>query len=696
MNTMRHVLAGLALAAACSSAAAMDQPATVPAGGQAGPSGVMLGNFDRGTRPQDDFYRYVNGSWLARTEIPADKSNFGMFQVLQDSVEKNLKVIAESAAAADSPAAGSNEQLIGDFYASFMDEARAERAGAASLEEPLREIDAIADRKNLVEYFGRTQRHFVSAPPGIADFGAAAPLRLAVLPDAKQPDRYALYLTQFGLGLPDRDYYLGDEPRYAEIRRQYQDYLADLLRMAGREGAEASAAAVVDLETRLADAQWSQVQLRDVEKSYNPYAVADAGRLMPGFDWQAWLAAAGLPELERLIISQPSYFEALAAMLEEIPLETWKDYLRVRRIDDYAPLLSRAFVQRHFEFNEGVLTGAIEMRPRWKRGLQQVEFVMAEMLGQAYVKRHFPPRAKRRMDELVANLLRAFGESIDELEWMGTDTRAEAHRKLAAITVKIGYPDKWKEYPGLVVQRDDLVGNVFRAREANYRREVAKLGRPVDPGEWFMAPQTVNAYYNPLANEIVFPAAILQPPFFNIDADDAVNYGGIGAVIGHEISHGFDDQGRKFDDTGALRDWWTPEDDRRFQARTAELVKQYSAFSPLEGLNVNGELTLGENIGDLSGLAVAHKAYLISLAGEAAPEMDGLSADQRFFIGWAQIWARKYRDDELRRRLLTDPHSPSEYRVNGIVRNMPAFLQAFGVKKGDGLYLAPEQRVRIW
>ncbi|HSQ68963.1 MAG TPA: M13 family metallopeptidase, partial [Steroidobacteraceae bacterium] len=644
MNTMRQLLAGLALLAACASAAATDQPVTVPAGGQAGPSGVMLGNFDREMRPQDDFYRYVNGGWLARTEIPADKSNFGMFQVLQDSVEQNLKVIVESAAAANSPVEGTHEQLIGDFYASFMDERRAERAGAAPLQGPLREIDAISDRAGLVEYFGRTQRHFVSAPPGVADFGVAAPLRVAVSPDAKQPDRYAAYLTQFGLGLPDRDYYLGDEPRYVEIRSQYQAYLADLLSMAGRDGAAGSAAAVIELETRLARAQWSQVELRDVEKSYNPYQLAEAARLMPGFDWQAWLAAAGLPALERLIISQPSYFEALAAALAEVPLETWKDYLRVRRIDDYAPLLSRAFVERHFGFNAGVLTGAAELPPRWKRALQQVEFVMGDVLGRAYVERHFPPEAKRRMDELVANLLRAFGSSIDELDWMGKDTRDEAHRKLAAIAVKIGYPDRWKEYPGLAVRRDDLVGNVFRAREANYRREIAKLGRPVDRDEWLMTPQTVNAYYNPLANEIVFPAAILQPPFFNLRADDAVNYGGIGAVIGHETSHGFDDQGRKFDDAGALRDWWTPEDDRRFQARAEELVKQYSAFSPLPGLNVNGELTLGENIGDLSGLTVAHKAYRISLAGESAPELDDLSGDQRFFIGWAQIWARKYRE----------------------------------------------------
>jgi predicted metalloendopeptidase len=673
------------------------EPAAASTEGTGPRSGLMLGNFDRSVRPQDDLYRFVNGGWLARTEIPEDKSNYGMFQVLADAVEKNLKVVAESAAAgAGTAPRDSAVQRVGDFYASYLDEAAAERLAATPLQAPLAEITGIEDAKALVQYFGRTQRHFVSAPPGIPDFGAAAPFRLAVMPDAKQPDRYALYLTQFGLGLPDRDYYLEDEPRFVEIRAQYLDYMAGLLDAAGREDTAAAAARVLELETKIARAQWSQVELRDVEKSYNPYTIAEANALTPGIDWAEWSRAAGLPAIDRLIISQPSYFQALPGLLSEVPLETWQDYLRVRVVDDHAPLLSREFVERHFEFNGKTLTGMQALPPRWKRGLLQLEFVMGELLGKAYVERHFPPEAKQRMDQLVANLLDAFGRSIDELEWMGPATRKEAHLKRDSITVKIGYPDKWKEYPGLEVNRGDLVGNVFRAREANYRMNVAKLGQPVDRSEWFMTPQTVNAYYNPLANEIVFPAAILQPPFFDMTADDAVNYGGIGSVIGHEISHGFDDQGRKFDDKGALRDWWTAEDDERFQALASRLTAQYSAYSPLPGLTVNGELTLGENIGDLSGVAVAHKAYAISLDGAEAPVLDGFTGEQRFYMGWAQVWARKYREDELRRRLLTDPHSPSEYRVNGIVRNMPAFFSAFEVKPGDGLYLPPAEQVRVW
>lgn len=659
------------------------------------PSGVLLGNFDRAVRPQDDFYRYVNGTWLARTEIPADKSNYGAFGALQDAVERNLHVIAEESATAAAPA-GSPQQRVGDFYASYMDEARANELGAAPLAGPLAEIDAIRDRKGLVEYFGRTQRLYVTAPPGVADFGAAAPFRLAVAPDAKNPDAYTVYVDQFGLGMPDRDYYLGEEARFVETRGKYQSYLARLLELAGRPNAAASAAKVLELETRLARAQWTKVELRDVEKGFNPHTVAEANALTPGIDWNVWRAAAQIPAQDRFIIGQPSYFKAMAEAVRSVPLATWQDYLRVRVVDDLAPLLSDGFVQAHFEFQEATISGAKEIRPRWKRGLQQVEFVIGDALGRAYVEKHFPPAAKQRMDELVANLLRAFGTSIDELEWMGPETRREAHAKLASFTVKIGYPDKWTEYPGLEVRRGDLVGNVLRARESNYRRNIGKLGQPIDRSEWLMTPQTVNAYYNPLGNEIVFPAAILQPPFFDMNADDAVNYGGIGAVIGHEISHGFDDQGRKFDGKGALRDWWTEEDNTRFQARAGRLVEQYAAFSPLPGLNVNGQLTLGENIGDLSGLAVAHKAWRIALGGEPSPVLDGYTGEQRFFIGWAQVWARKYRDDELRKRLLTDPHSPAEYRCNGIVRNMPAFVEAYGVKAGDALYLPPEQVVRIW
>jgi predicted metalloendopeptidase len=466
--------------------------------------------------------------------------------------------------------------------------------------------------------------------------------------------------------------------------------------MAGRDGAAVSAKAVLALETRLAGVQWPKVELRDPVKAYNPYDLKAAAALTPGFDWPRWLAAAGIPATSTLIIGQPSYFEGMAAALREVPLDVWKDYLRVRVADDYAPLMGGKFEQAAFEFRERTLAGLQQMRPRWERGLQQVEFVMGEPLGRLYVAKHFPPDAKAHMDALVQNLLATFAASIDELDWMGPATRRAAHDKLAKFTVKIGYPDKWQPLPDVTVRRDALVANVMALREANRVREFADVGRPVDRSRWRMTPQTVNAYYSPLTNEIVFPAAILQPPFFDARADDAVNYGGIGAVIGHEASHGFDDQGRKFDGDGALRDWWTADDDAKFQGRSSRLVDQYASFSPLAGTNVNGKLTLGENIGDLSGLTVAYKAYRRSLAGREAPLLDGFTGDQRFFIGWAQVWPRKFREEELRKRLLTDPHSPTEYRVNGVVRNMPQFDSAFDVRPGDKLYLPPDLRVTIW
>jgi predicted metalloendopeptidase len=647
------------------------------------PSGVLLGNFDPTVRPQDDLYRFVNGTWLAKTEIPADKSNYGAFTALQDGVEVNLKAIAEDAARAGAPA-GTDQQLVGDFYASFMDEAQIEGQGLKPLEPELARVAAIGERKALLDYLGRAQL-----------LGILNPIALAILPDAKRPDVYTVWVDQSGLGMPDRDYYLSDEARFKEIRGKYEEHIARVLALAGRKDAKAVAARVLAFETRLAKASWAPVDLRDVDKVYNPFDVAGAGKATPGIDWSGWLAAVGIAN-DQLIVGQPSYFVELGKALGGAPLATWKDYLSLRVIDAFSPYLSNAFVQEHFDFYGRTLTGTPELKPRWKRGLAETEAAMGDLLGKVYVARHFPPEAKHRMDELVANLLKAYAVSIDELDWMGPDTRREAHDKLANFTVKIGYPEKWKEYPGLGIRRDDLAGNVLRAREVNAKREFAKLGKPIDRTEWYMTPQTVNAYYNPLGNEIVFPAAILQPPFFDMNADDAVNYGGIGAVIGHEISHGFDDQGRKFDGKGVLRDWWTADDNTRFQARANQLVAQYSAFSPLEGMNVNGQLTLGENIGDLSGLAIAYKAYRLAQGGQPAPVIDGYAGDQRFFIGWAQVWARKYREDELRKRLLTDPHSPAEYRCNGIVRNMPAFAAAFGVKAGDGLYLPPEQVVRIW
>jgi putative endopeptidase len=676
--------------AACASAPEATAPAPVAAPAPAAPaaavrpSGIFLANIDRSVRPQDDLYRFVNGAWLAKTEIPSDKSNYGAFTILQDGAEKNLKAIAEEDAAAGA-AAGTDRQLVGDFYSSFMSDAQAEKLGLAPLEPELARIDAIKDRQQLLDYLARAQ------VLGVDNF-----IDTDVFADARNPEINTVWLTQAGFGLPERDYYFSREKRFTEIRAAYQSHIEKVFQLAGRKEAAAVAKRLMAFETRMAEASWPAVKMRDIEKLYNPMSVAAAEKATPGIDWTRWLGGMRVTDAAQIVVAQPDYFAAVGKAIKDAPLATWKDYLRLRVIDSYSPYLSAAFVNENFDFYGRTLTGTPELKPRWKRALGELENSVGDLLGKEYVARHFPPEAKRRMDQLVSNLLKAFDGGIADLGWMGPETRRAATDKIRNFTVKIGYPSKWKEYPGLAVSSGDLVGNVMRARESNARRDLAKIGKPVDKTEWGMTPQTVNAYYNPLANEIVFPAAILQPPFFDMNADDAVNYGGIGAVIGHEISHGFDDQGRKFDGKGVLRDWWTEEDNKRFEARAGALVQQYSAFSPLPGMNVNGQLTLGENIGDLSGLAVAYKAYQIALGGQSAPEIDGFTGDQRFYLGWGQVWARKYRDDELRKRLLTDPHSPSEYRCNGIVRNMPAFQSAFGVKAGDKLYLPPDQTVRIW
>jgi predicted metalloendopeptidase len=655
------------------------EPAAHPLG-----SGVILQNFDRSVRPQDDFYRFVNGHWLKNTPIPADKSNYGSFNKLADEAEANLRVIVEEAAGAKA-AKGSEQQLIGDYYTSFMDEGRAEQLGLAPLQPELDRIAAIKDREQLLAYLSRAQLLLIDTPIGAQIFA-----------DAKNPGINTLWVTQSGLGLPERDYYFNTDQRFTEIRAAYEKHIDNVFRLAGRKDSAAVAKDLMAFETRLAKASWPAVKMRDIEALYNPVSVEAAEQATPGIDWSQWLTGMTLPGTGQLVLTQKDYFQEVGKTLADVPLATWQDYLVLRTIDAYSPYLSKAFVDENFDFYQRTLSGTPEIKPRWKRALAEIESSTGDLLGKEYVKRHFPPEAKVRMDALVGNLLRAFDTSIDELEWMGPETRKEAHDKVRNFTVKIGYPTKWKDYDGLVTRPDDLLGNVLRAREVNVKRELAKVGQPVDKTEWGMTPQTVNAYYNPLANEIVFPAAILQPPFFDLKADDAVNYGGIGAVIGHEISHGFDDQGRKFDGKGVLRDWWTEQDNERFMARAGKLVQQYNAFSPIPGMNINGELTLGENIGDLSGLAVAHKAYRLALDGKPAPVLDGFTGDQRFYIGWAQVWARNYRDDELRKRMLTDPHSPSEYRSNGIVRNMPAFAEAFEVKAGDKLHLPAEQQVRIW
>ncbi len=649
-------------------------------------SGLLVINFDKSIRPQDDFYRFVNGAWLAKTEIPADKSNYGIFTVLDDLSQKRVREIVEAAASqtADNHA-DPDTQRVGDFYASFMDEATVESLGLKPLAGEFARIGAIRTPRDLAVAIGRLQR-----------IGVAQPFAYFISIDKKNSNQYISYVYQRGIGMPDRDYYLSDDANMKDTREKYRAYVRDLLAAAGDADAAATAENIITLEKRLAQVQWTRVQNRDAEKTYNKFTVAEAQSLLPGFDWRAFFEGVAAPKVDVLVAAQPNFFNALGLALQEVPLAQWRDYLRYKLIDAYAPYLSSRFVNLNFEFNGRVLSGTSEIEPRWKRGVAAVDNAIGELTGKVYVAKYFPPQAKQRATQLVANLQRAYAEGIDRLEWMSPETKQQAHAKLAKFTPKIGYPDKWKDWSQLVVRRDDLVGNVMRANIVDSDRNVAKLGQPVDRTEWSMTPQTVNAYYNPPANEIVFPAAILQPPFFDATADDAVNYGAIGGVIGHETSHGFDDQGRHYDGDGNLKNWWSDADDKEFRARTAMLVKEYSSFSPLPGQFVNGELTLGENIADLAGVAMAFRAYKLSLNGKPAPIIDGYSGEQRFFIGWAQVWARKYRDDELRKRLLTDPHSPSEYRVNGIVANQPGFYSAFDLKPKDKLYRDPKDRVKIW
>lgn len=666
--------------------AAPPQPAA-PAAAPVRSSGVMLQNMDRNVRPQDDFYRFVNGNWLAQTSIPPDRSNYGTFTLLQEGAERDLRAILEEAASNPNKQSGSDSQKIGDYYASFMNEAGIEAAGLKPLEPELARIARIASKKDLAQYIGYDQRAVVSQP--FAYFVAI---------DEKNSTQYTSVLYQTGISMPDRDYYLSDKPELKKVRDKYRQYVADLLAAAGTPNATAAADKIVKLETQLAQAQWTNVQNRDAEKTYNKYDMAGLHKLMPHFDWAAFLAGAQIPpdKVDGMVVTQPSFFQALDKLIAQTPIADWRTYLRFKLLDTYAPDLPAKFVQLSFDFHERAVSGIEEMKPRWKRGVNTVENAIGELAGKVYVERHFKPEAKRRIDELVSNLKVAYSQGIDDLQWMTPETKQKAHAKLALFTTKIGYPEKWRDWSKLEVRPDDLVGNELRAGAVVFDRNIDKLGGPIDKTEWLMTPQTVNAYYNPPANEIVFPAAILQPPFFNVDADDAINYGAIGGVIGHEISHGFDDQGRRYDGHGNLNDWWATADNDEFTKRAKALGEQYSALAPIPDGHVNGDLTMGENIADLAGITMAYRAYKLSLGGKEAPVIDGLTGDQRFFIGWAQGWARKYREDELRKRLLTDPHSPSEYRTNAVLMNVPQFFQAFDVKPSDKMWRAPEERVTIW
>jgi len=650
-------------------------------------SGLNLAAMDKAVRVQDDIFDYANGHWLKTTAIPDDRTSVSTDSMLSDRTLDELRGIVEAAAGETSAPADSEVRKLGELYASFMDEAAVEAAGLGSLKDELARIDALKSRSELPALFAHLNRIGVSTPYGIG-----------VGPDARDATRNAAGVDQDGLGMPDRDYYIrDDDPRLLDIRGRYLKSVEKLLTLAGQTDAAAQAKVVLALETRIAKAQWTRTELRDPVKTYNKIALTGLDAATPGYHWQAYLAAVGVAgKSDYLIVGEPSYFKAFGAMVQTEPLSAWQSYLRWRVVSTFAGVLPKDFVSADFEFYGTALRGTPQIRPRWKRGIAVVEEGIGFGLGKLYVARYFPPATKASMEKLVEHLLSAYRQDVMQLDWMGPETKKQALDKLDHLHRKIGYPDKWRDYSGLVIRRDDLIGNVMRANEWEFKYQLDKLGKPVDHDEWLMTPQTINAYYRPDLNEVVFPAAYLQPPNFDPKADDAANYGAIGATIGHEMSHGFDDTGSQFDASGTLRDWWTKEDHARFAAKTAALVVQYDAFEALPGYHVNGKLTLGENIADNSGLAVAYKAYRLALNGRAAPVIDGYTGDQRFFLAFAQSWMAKVRDKQSIVWLKSDPHSPYAARATIPVSNQDAFYEAFGVKPGDKMYLPPDKRVHIW
>ncbi len=647
-------------------------------------SGIDLSTIDHTVRPQDDLYQHVNGAWLKATEIPDDRPLEGTFTALRDGSELAVRDIIEEAAAKGDAASGI-ERKIGGLYNSFMDEAAAEAKGLNPIRQRLEDVYATGSATDLIGLAGRLFR---------SDVGGLFYIYPA--PDAGNPDRVLLYTGQGGLGLPDESYYRDE--KFAPTVAAYRTHVATMLALAGREDAEAAAERVVDLETKLASHHWDNVTLRDPQKTYNLKTAEQAADLFPLL--ATWFEAADIAgdKRQEIVVSTPDFFSGASALLDTEPLDAWRDWLAMRVISAAAPYLSQAVVDANFAFYGTTISGTPRNKDRWKRGVAVVEAALGEAVGQIYVARHFPESHKAKMQTLVGNLIEAYRSSITEVGWMGSDTKAEALRKLDGFRAKIGFPDEWIDYSAVEIDPNDLLGNVERAHNADVDRHLDEVGKPVDRNKWLMTPQTVNAYYHPMMNEIVFPAAILQPPFFTADADDAVNYGGIGAVIGHEIGHGFDDQGSQFDGGGALRNWWTDEDRQAFEKLTARLVAQYDALSPAAapGHHVNGRLTLGENIGDLAGLAIAHKAYRISLEGRDPEVLDGLTGHQRFFASWAAGWRQVIRQEEAIRRLATDPHSPNEFRTNAIARNLDAFHEAFEVTEQDEMWMPPAERVSIW
>jgi putative endopeptidase len=647
-------------------------------------SGIDTQFTDDTIRAQDNFYQHVNGKWLSSVQIPPDRAIWGSYATLRDTVAGQLRDLIQNAA--DNPAADPSERKIGDLYASFMDTQRLDALGARPLNLDLAKIDAIEDKRKLPAFLAHLNR-----------IGANAPYGTGVTQDAQDPQSYAVVLEQGGLGLPDRDYYLSADPKFTDIRAKYQAHVETMLSLIDDRNAQSDAKSILSLETVIARAQWTKVANRDPVATYNKIALANLGVLIPGYDWRAYILEAGLKgRVDSLIVAQPSYVQALGHILTTTPLPVWKAYFKWVLVNNAAPYLAKPFVDAHFAFYGATLKGVPENLPRWKRGVVLVDDAIGEALGQLYVAQYFPKAYKVRVEALVGNLLAAYRARIDTLDWMDDATRAHAQAKLAKIMVKIGYPDKWRDYSTLSISRDDLMGNIERSNEFDYQRDLNRLGGPVDHAEWQMTPQTVNAYYDPQMNEIVFPAAYLQPNDFQPDADDAANYGAIGATIGHEISHGFDDQGSQYDADGKLRNWWTPATRAKYSAKTEALAVEYNAFEPLPGFHLNGHLTLGENIADNSGLAIAYLAYHAALDSREPPIIDGLTGDQRFFLSFAQSWRIKVRPEQALVGLKSDPHSPAEFRVLGTVVNQPAFYSAFDIHAGDKMYRAPDNRVTIW
>lgn len=647
-------------------------------------SGVIKENMDTSVDPGNDFYAYVNGGWMEKTEIPADKSSYGSFQILRDQAQEDVLEIIQSSAEGDFKQ-GSNEQKVGDLYKSYMDMETRNARGLSVLDKEFDRIEAIEDKTALATYFAYANR-----------YGYGSPFALGQYVDFKNPDSYMIYAWQSGLGLPEREYYFKDDEESVALREKYVAHIARVLELAGMEQPQQKADTIMALETRLAELHMKKEATRDWASNYNKVALDKLDTVMSGFAWEAFFEEARLTDLDGLVVMQTEFMQQLDTVISETDLDTWKTFLNWHLLNSNATVLNEAMDTAHFEFYSKELQGVTEQRPRWRRAVGLLDSTVGEIIGKVYVEKHFPPEAKTRMETMVDNLIAAYRDSIEQLDWMTDDTRKEALDKLSKFTVKIGYPDQWKDYSALTVKPDDLFGNLRRNAEVRYQELLEKQGGPVWEHEWGMTPQTVNAYYSPPNNEIVFPAAILQPPFFDLNAEDAVNYGGIGAVIGHEIGHGFDDSGSTFDGDGVLRNWWTDEDRKEFENRTSMLVDQFNSFEALPDLFVNGEFTLGENIGDLGGISIALKAYHMALGEKQAPTLDGFSGDQRVFIGYGQVWATKYRDEALRTQVQTDSHSPAKFRTNGAVRNVDAFYKAFEVGKQDALYLPPEERVKIW